>query len=152
MFIAYNNDLITEIADTEEELLQKLQFRVYSSIEETEEIYVYCNGVIMTEKQAQEEHEREERERKSKLKMTKRDFFLYVVKPYGVEYSALNQALQANDTMNACFNLCNHVYRYDEMLIGAIKPMLEALTGQPIDEQQLMEFLDEQFELHNAQD
>lgn len=105
-----------------------------------------------TAEEIAEQEAEKERERKSKLKMTKRDFFLYVVKPYGVEYSALNQALQANDTMNACFNLCNHVYRYDEMLIGAIKPMLEALTGQPIDEQQLMVFLDEQFELHNAQD
>lgn len=100
---------------------------------------------------AEQEAERE-RERKSKLKMTKRDFFLYVLQPYGVTYQALNQILSSNDTLSACFNLCNHIYRYDEMLIGNIKTMLEALTGQPIDEQQLMAFLDEQFELHNAQD
>ena len=152
MFIAYNNDLITEVADTEEELLQKLQFRVYTSIEETEETYVLYNGVIMTEEQAKEEHEKEERERKAKLKMTKRDFFLYVLQPYGVTYQALNQILNSNDTLSACFNLCNHVYRYDTMLIGNIKTMLEAITGETIDEQELMAFLDVQFETHNAQD
>jgi len=152
MYIAKFNNIIAEIADTEEELLEKIKKIVYTSIEETEETYVLYNSVYMTEEQAQEEHEKEERERKAKLKMTKRDFFLYVLQPYGVTYQALNQILSSNDTLSACFNLCNHIYRYDEMLIGNIKPMLEALTGETVDEQELMTFLDEQFELHNAQD
>lgn len=152
MFIAYDNDKKIELANTEEGLLEKLRGRIYTSIEETEDTYVMYNGMIITKAEAEAEEAERERERKSKLKMTKRDFFLYVLQPYGVTYQALNQALSQNDTLSACFNLCNHIYRYDEMLIGNIKTMLETLTGETIDEQELMAFLDVQFETHNAQD
>ena len=154
MYIAKQNEHIACIGETEQECIDIMTSALASDyvIEETEETYVLYNGVYMTEEQAKEEHEKEERERKSKLKMTKRDFFLYVLQPYGVTYQALNQILNSNDTLSACFNLCNHVYRYDTLLIGNIKPMLETLTGETIDEQELMAFLDVQFETHNAQD
>lgn len=152
MFICKYNEIIIDFAQNKNELLEKVKFKDYTSIEETEYTYVYYDGSVVTVAEMEEIEREKEQERKSKLKMTKRDFFLYVLQPYGVTYQALNQALQVNDTLSACFNLCNHIYRYDTMLVSAIKPMLEALTGQTIDEQQLMAFLDEQFELHNAQD
>lgn len=105
-----------------------------------------------TAEEIAEQELKRERERKAKLKMTKRDFFLYVVQPYEITYNALLQALSQNDTVQACYDGCNHIYRYDKVLIANIKPMLEALTGQTIDETELMAFLDVQFETHNAQD
>ena len=103
-----------------------------------------------TAEEEQEQAEQAEQERKSKLKMTKRDFFLYVVYPFGVSYADLINALKSNDLVYACYEGCNHIYRYDGMLIGNIKPMLESLTGQTIDETQLMTMLDAVFEEHNA--
>ena len=92
--------------------------------------------------------------RKAKLKMTKQDFFLYVLKPYNVTYGALMTLLSQPqfDTLKACYEGCNHIYRYDQNFMGNIKAMLEILTGQTIDEQELLAFLDEQFEEHNATD
>lgn len=110
------------------------------------------NEIIYNENWEQEQKEAEEKaeqERKSKLKMTKRDFFLYIVQPYGVTYSALMEALKANDTIYACYEGCNHIYRYDEMLVGNIKPMLEQLTGTTIDEDELNALLDKAFEERN---
>lgn len=105
-----------------------------------------------TEAEKAEQEAQREAERKSKLKMTKRDFFLYVVKPFNVTYASLIQLLQSNDDIYACYEGCNHIYRYDQMLIGNIKPMLETLTHQIIDETILNQMLDEVFEAHNTQE
>ena len=105
-----------------------------------------------TQEEIKQQEEQKEQERKSKLKMTKRDFFLYVVMPYGITYAQLMQALSANDTIYACYEGCNHIYRYDTMLVGNIKSMLESLSGQTIDEQVLNAQLDSIFEDHNATD
>lgn len=113
------------------------------------------NNWYLTEKcphKSEEEKEQEKRQRKAKLHMTKRDFFLYVVQPFGITYNQLIQALQSNDTLLACYEGCNHIYRGDEMLVGNIKTMLETMTGQTIDEQVLNAQLDVIFEEHNATD
>lgn len=149
MYLAKRFDLKIEIADTLEEMMEKLSLREYTDIEETEEKYVYYNGEILTE---EEREERIKIEVKSKLKMTKRDFFLYILKPYNVTYSALMEVLKSNDTLLACYEGCNHIYRYDEMLVGNIGPILKQLTGTDINEDELSAFLDTQFELHNALD
>ena len=105
-----------------------------------------------TAEEITEQEAQAEQKRKSKLKMTKRDFFLYVVSPFGITYAQLIQALSANDTIKACYDGCNHIYRYDEMLVGNIKPILETLTEQEIDEKELTQMLDDAFETHNAKD
>jgi len=117
---------------------------------------VYTDEAIeawgLTAEEEAEQEAQKEAERKAKLKMTKRDFFLYVVKPFNVTYASLMQLLQSNDDIYACYEGCNHIYRYDEMLVGNIKTMLETLTHQTIDEDELNQLLDEVFEAHNAQD
>ncbi len=128
--VEQNHNLGYEIRDTEEEL----QAFGYTTEEQTEQS-------IQAEKT-----------RKSKLKMTKRDFFLYILQPFGISYSGLIQALQADDTLLACYEGCNHIYRYDEMLVGNIKPILENLTEQEIEEQELNKMLDSVFAEHNAID
>lgn len=91
MFIAYNNDLITEVADTEEELLQKLQFRVYTSIEETEETYVLYNGVYMTEEQATTERQKD----------FENNFLATPLGNYRLQPKGYANAQQSIDTVNA---------------------------------------------------
>lgn len=105
-----------------------------------------------TEAEKQQTEEQKEIERKSKLKMTKRDFFLYVLQPYEITYAALLDLLNTNDTLKACYDGCNYIYRYDEMLLANIKTMLETLCGQTFDEDELNAHLDEIFEEHNAKD
>lgn len=52
MFIAKNNDLIVTIAETKEELDNKLVLMNYDTIEETEEKYVLVNGKYVVEDEA----------------------------------------------------------------------------------------------------
>ena len=150
--------------DLNEEMLIADGYKPYVPCERPETIrmyhFEYVETDVITEtivydetqEQAEARIAEEEAQRKAQLKMTKRDFFLYVVQPYGVTYSALLQALSQNDTVKACYDGCNHIYRGDSMLVGNIKPMLETLTGQTIDEQELTNFLDVQFDTHNATD
>ena len=86
--------------------------------------------------------------------MTKQDFFLYVLKPYNITYSALMTMLSqpSFDTLLACYQGCNHIYRYDHNFMSNIKLMLETLTGQTFDEDELNARLDEVFEEHNSSD
>lgn len=59
MFIAKNNNLITLVKETREELEQALQFMVYTSIEETDEEYELYNGSYLTKEEIQmQEQER----------------------------------------------------------------------------------------------
>ena len=134
---------------------QRLDFIVENNhnqgfeIKETEE---QLQAWGYSDEETAEQKQQTEQLRKSKLKMTKRDFFLYVVQPFGVKYSDLMQIISNNDTILACYEGCNHIYRYDEMLVGNIKPILETLTEQEIDEKGLTQMLDDAFETHNAKD
>lgn len=57
MFIAKNNDLVIQIADTQEELENKLKYRIYTSIEETDEHYQFINGQYLTDEEASKKRE-----------------------------------------------------------------------------------------------
>ena len=54
MFIAKNNDLIVTIAETRQELENKLELMNYDTIEETDENYVLINGAYLLESEALE--------------------------------------------------------------------------------------------------
>ena len=91
MFIAYNNDLITEVANTEEELLQKLQCRAYTSIEETDvEYQLYGNEYLTVEEIAQKEQERT-----AKLHLTRGDVFRGLLQAKGVTRTQLRAMIEA---------------------------------------------------------
>lgn len=52
MFVAKNNNLIVAIAETRQELDNKLELMNYDTIEETEERYVSINGAYLLESEA----------------------------------------------------------------------------------------------------
>lgn len=80
MFIAKNNDLIILARETEQELMQALQFMVYTSIEETDIPYELYGGEYLTP----EEIEVKERERLNMLSLTKREVFLALYNDKGI--------------------------------------------------------------------
>lgn len=69
MFIAKNEDLIVLVAETREEIEQKTQFMVYTSIEETDIDYRLYNGEYLTP----EEIAVKERQRLDALTLTPAD-------------------------------------------------------------------------------
>ena len=54
MFIAKNNDVIIQVADTEEELLNALKCMAYTDIEETETEYQLYEGEYLTPEEIQQ--------------------------------------------------------------------------------------------------
>lgn len=52
MFIAKNQDLIVMVKETREELIEALKFMVYTSIEETEEVYTLVDGKYLDSAEA----------------------------------------------------------------------------------------------------
>ena len=103
-----------------------------------------------TAEEIAEQEAQAEIERKKKLRMTKRDFYLYVVYPFNIPYTAMLEAIKAIDLVYACYDGCEYIYRYDEVLMQNIKPLLEQLSGTQIDEQQLNTMLDTVFAEHTV--
>jgi hypothetical protein len=62
--------------------------------------------------------------------MTKYDFFKLVCKPYGITYAQLLQFVNANEDVAAAWNLCERVYRGDELLLPAIKQVIPTMTDE----------------------
>lgn len=110
MFIAKNNDLIIQIADTEEELIQKLNCVIYTSIEETEEKYVMIDGQIITEEQATQQRQAD----------FESNFLSTPLGNYRLQPKGYANAQQSIDTVNALATmlgglnetLCNMVIFY----------------------------------------
>lgn len=77
-----------------------------------------------------EEEAQKEAERVARLKMTKLDFFKYVVAPTGTTYAQLIEAVGSNDLLKATWDLCNHVYRGDEVLNDYVTELLKVSPEQ----------------------
>lgn len=89
------------------------------------ENYEFADTAEYIEAQAQKEAERIAR-----LKMTKLDFFKYVVAPTGTSYAQLFEAVGSNDLLKATWDLCNHVYRGDEVLNAYVTELLKVSSEQ----------------------
>lgn len=100
MFIAKNNDFIVLAKDTREELEQALLLMNYTSIEETEENYVFYDGQYITEQEAQEREEQAEKERIQALSMTRSDFFDGFILAFGLGQTELRAIVE---------NILNHI-------------------------------------------
>ena len=68
--------------------------------------------------------EQAEKERIAKLSMTKLDFYKHVLSPNGIDYNKLQEILHTSEEMNACWQLCERVYRGDEVLCKAVEKYL----------------------------
>ena len=152
MFIAYNNNLITEIADTLDELLDKLQGRVYNRITETDKKFVRFNNRFVLEDEYAELVKEEEKNFLNSLKVSKKDFFMYVIAPYEVSYSQFTEALKEDDTLLATFELSNVIARSDEEFLNKIKDLLKKVTGKTIKNKDFTKTVDTAFKEHNIED
>ena len=73
-----------------------------------------------------------EQQRIAQLHMTKLDFFKNVLQPNGITYAALEQVIATNEILKATWNLCNHVYRGDEVLNEFIFEQIPSLTPKEL--------------------
>ena len=107
--------------------------------ESGEKIYVTytqqeIEGYWEQKEEAEEAQRQAELERIGKLKMTKYDFYKYVLQPNGITYAQLEQALANNIEAKVAWNLCNHVFRGDETLNGYIKTVIPTITDEILTE------------------
>ena len=79
MFIAKNNDLIVMAADTQAELLQKLDCMVYTEILETTETYILHNGQYLPENEALVELKKQKQQENQKALDVARTSHTFVV-------------------------------------------------------------------------
>ena len=115
-------------------------FELIPHYEETpEKIYVTytqkeIEGYWEQKEEAEEAQRQAELERIGKLKMTKYDFYKYVLQPNGITYAQLEQALANNIEAKPAWNLCNHVFRGDETLNEYIKTVIPTITDEVLTE------------------
>lgn len=123
-----------------EEVEAEEGFELIPHYEETpEKIYVTytqkeIEGYWEQKAEAEEAHRQAELERIGRLKMTKYDFYKYVLRPNGITYAQLEQAVTANETVKPAWNLCNHVFRGDETLNRYIKTVIPTITDEVLTE------------------
>ena len=118
MFIAKQNKLIVQLANTKEELEEKIKFCPNCVIEETDKEYKLSGGQILLP----EEIEQKNKERVAMLKMTPRDFLLACTQKLGIKWADLKALMDTNEQVAIELQFCNFVYRGN--------PLLDRLCGQ----------------------
>lgn len=97
------------------------------------EWYLYDLCPMKTEEEKRREREEKEKQRRMSANMTKYDFYKKLLLPNGIDYDKLQQILHTSSEMNAAWQLCERVYREDEILIGAVKKFIPTVTDEDLD-------------------
>ena len=87
------------------------------------------------EERARKEQEEAERAAKelAMLNMTKYDFYKCICKPNGISYPELMRFVNSDEEIAAAWNLCERVYRGDELLFNCIKQVIPDMTEEMLD-------------------
>ena len=96
--------------------------------------YIVQDGELIKNPNYEEQKAEQERERIGKLAITKYDFFKYICQPNNISYTQLMQIVNSNDDIAAAWNLCERVYRGDQLLNQYIVKFLPDITTQQLDE------------------
>lgn len=91
------------------------------------------NQIVLNENWEQEEQTAAQKEI-AMLRMTKQDFFFKVIKPCGISYTQLIQIINTDEDVAAAWDLCNHIYRGNEVLNQYIFSHISQLTVEKLDE------------------
>ena len=107
--------------------------------ENAEKIYVTytqkeIEGYWEQKAEAEEAQRQAELERIGKLKMTKYDFYKYVLQPNGITYAQLEDILSYSTEAKVAWDLCNHVFRGDTTLNAYIKTVIPTITDEVLTE------------------
>lgn len=92
--------------------------------------FIIKDGELIKNPDYEQEEAEKEKQRIAMLNMTKYDFFKFVCKPYGITYAQLLQFVNSNEDVAAAWNLCERVYRGDELLLPAIKQVIPTMTDE----------------------
>ena len=94
--------------------------------------FIISDSELVKNPNYEKEEEEKEKERIAKLNMTKYDFFKYVCQPYNVTYQQLVSFVNSNDDIAAAWNLCERVYRGNELLFNAVKQIIPTMTDKEL--------------------
>ncbi len=133
MYIAKQGDLIVHVADTEEELQQKVLCMDNIEISEIDEELEFINGKYVTAaEKAQIRYEEIQG-----LSMTPLDFIKALEKFAGISYEQVKALCDSNPVIDRELRFCQNVYRNNPMFSEeAIAQLPEAfhLTQEQIDQ------------------
>lgn len=96
--------------------------------------FIIKDGELIKNPDYEKEEEKKEKQRIAMLNMTKYDFFKFVCKPYGITYVQLVQFVNSTEETAAAWDLCERVYRGDELLLPAIKQVIPTMTDKKLTE------------------
>lgn len=141
MFYTTIDNRLNEWADFE--FRAGVKFTNLCTVEQYENapyLYAIENGILIENPNKDEEiakREQEEAERAAKelamLNMTKYDFYKHICKPNGISYTELMQFVNSDEEIAAAWNLCERVYRGDELLFNCIKQVIPDITEEILD-------------------
>lgn len=94
--------------------------------------FVIFGGELVKNPNYEQEEEEKETKRIALLNMTKYDFYKYVCQPYNIGYQQLIAFVNSNDDIAAAWNLCERVYRGDELLFNAVKQVIPTMTDEEL--------------------
>ena len=94
--------------------------------------FIIENGVLVLNPNYEQEQAEKEAQRIAMLNMTKYDFFKYVCQPYNISYQQLITFVNSSDEIAAAWNLCERVYRGDELLSSAVKQVIPTMTDDEL--------------------
>lgn len=97
-------------------------------------LYVVQGGQLIDNPNYEQQKQQQYRERVSKLAITKYDFFKYICQPNNITYQELIQLVNSNDIIAAAWNLCERVYRGDELLNAYISEFFPDITSEQLDQ------------------
>lgn len=92
--------------------------------------FIIKDGELIKNPDYEKEEAEKEKQRISRLNMTKYDFFKLVCKPYGITYAQLLQFVNSNEDVAEAWNLCERIYRGNELLLPAIKQVIPTMTDE----------------------
>ena len=131
-----NHEMIPEIVRNFGELPDGYVLISKNQIKTLEErgsnYFIIVDGKLVKNPDYIKEQEEKEQKRISHLNMTKYDFFKYVCKPNNITYQELMQFVNSNDDIAAAWNLCERVYRGDELLANAVKQVIPTITDETL--------------------
>ena len=93
--------------------------------------------------------EKEKQEKLATLKITKRNFFLYVAKQFNIKYCDMVDKIKEDDTLYACYDGCDYIFKHDKELTSSLKSVVSSLSSN-FNNKKFDNLLDNAFEEHNV--
>lgn len=134
--LAVNKDglflIVTEIGNLPDGYVHCTREQEQLIYEKGSNYFIIIDDKLVPNPNYEKEEAEKENHRIAMLNMTKYDFFKYVCQPYNITYVQLMQFVNSSDDIAAAWNLCERVYRGDELLATAVKQVIPTMTDEEL--------------------